>query len=98
MSGKAYRIWLIVGFDMWMLGAVAASVMALRIARIAAGSAAGAAEVGPMVTEEVRAAIELQGRLMTGVLGHASLSGTQGALKHYQREVATNSKRLSWAR
>lgn len=95
MSGKAYGAWLTAGFDMWMLGAEAASVMALRTARIAAGGSAGAAEAELMVTEKVRAAMELQARLMTGALGHTPLSGTQGALKHYRRKVAANSKRLS---
>ena len=95
MSAKAYGGWLTAGFDMWMLGAEAASVMALRTARIAAGGPAGAAEAELMVTEKVRAAIELQTRLLTAALGHTPLSGTRGALKHYRRKVAANSKRLT---
>ena len=94
MNGKAYGAWLTAGFDMWMLGAEAASVMALRTARIAAGGAAGAAEAELMVTEKVRAAIELQTRLMTGALGVTPLGATQGTLKHYRRKVAANKRRL----
>ena len=94
MSGKGYGAWLIAGFDMWMLGAEAASVMALRTARIAAGGTAGAAEAELMVTEKVRAAIELQTRLMTGALGTTPLRATQGTLKHYRRKVAANKRRL----
>ena len=94
MSGRAYGGWLTAGFDMWMLGAEAASVMALRTARIAAGGAAGAAEAELMVTEKVRAAIELQTRFMTGTLGMTPLGATQGTLKHYRRKVATNKRRL----
>ena len=94
MNGKAYGAWLTAGFDMWMLGAEAASVMALRTARIAAGGTAGAAEAELMVTEKVRAAIELQTRLMSGALGTTPLRATQGTLKHYRRKVAANKRRL----
>ena len=94
MNGKAYGAWLTAGFDMWMLGAEAASVMALRTARIAAGGVAGAAEAELMVTEKVHAAIELQTRLMTGALGMTPLGATQGTLKHYRRKVAANKRRL----
>jgi len=94
MSGKTYGGWLTAGFDMWMLGAEAASVMALRTARIAAGGLAGAAEAELMVTEKVRAAIELQTRLITGALGTTPLRATQGTLKHYRRKVAANKRRL----
>ena len=91
MNGKAYGAWLTAGFDMWMLGAEAASVMALRTARIAAG---GTAEAELMVTEKVRAAIELQTRLMTGALGVTPLGATKASVKHYRRKVAANRKRL----
>ena len=94
MNGKAYGAWLTAGFDIWMLGAEAPTVMALRTARIAAGGAAGAAEAELMVTEKVRAAIELQTRLMTGALGVTPLGATQGTLKHYRRKVAANKRRL----
>ncbi|MBI0477162.1 hypothetical protein D9601_17585 [Sphingomonas sp. MA1305] len=83
------------GFDLWMLGAEAGSVMMLRTARIAAGGSAGAAEAELMVTEKIRAAIELQTRLMSGTLGVTALGATQGTLKHYRRKVAANNRRLS---
>ena len=94
MNGKAYAGWLTAGFDLWMLGAEAASVMALRTARIAAGGTAGAAEAELMVTEKVRAAIELQTRLMTGALGTTPLGATKASVKHYRRKVAANRRRL----
>lgn len=89
-----YGAWLTAGFDMWMLGVETASVMALRTSRIAAGGAAGAAEAELMVTEKLRAAIELQTRLMTGAMGTTPLHTTQGTLKHYRRKVAANKRRL----
>lgn len=78
-----------------MLGAEAGTVITLRMARIAAGGAAGAAEADLMVSEKVRAAIELQTRFMTGAMGVTLLGATQGTLKHYRRKVAANNKRLS---
>ncbi|WP_242154441.1 hypothetical protein [Sphingomonas sp. BAUL-RG-20F-R05-02] len=41
MNAKAYGSWMKTGMDMWLLGAEAASVMALRTARIAAEAAPG---------------------------------------------------------
>lgn len=95
MSAKAYGTWMKVGIDTWMLGAEAGTVMVLRMARIATGGSAGAAEAELMVTEKVRAAIELQTHLMTGALGITPLGATQGTLKHYRRKVAADSRRLT---
>ncbi|WP_267350587.1 hypothetical protein [Sphingomonas sp. GM_Shp_2] len=92
---KAYGAWMKAGFDMWMLGAEASTVMALRMTRIAVGGSAGAEEAELMVTEKVRAAIELQTRLMNGGLGATALSGTQATLKYYRRKVAANNRRLT---
>lgn len=97
-ASTAYGAWIRTGMDMWMLGAEAGTVMALRMARIATGGAAGAAEAELMMTEKVRAAIELQTRLMTGALGVTPLGATQGTLKHYRRKVAANNRRLSGRR
>ena len=95
MSSRTYAAWMSAGFDMWMLGAEAGAVMTLRMARIAAGGAAGAREAELMVREKVDAALELQTSLMTGRLGTTPLSGTQGALKHYRHKVAANNRRLT---
>jgi len=94
-ASTAHGDWIKAGMDMWMLGAEAGTVMALRTARIAAGGSAGAAEAELMITEKVRAAIELQTRLMTGALGVTPLGATQGMLKHYRRKVSANNRRLS---
>jgi hypothetical protein len=97
MSGKGYAGWMNASFDLWMLGAEAGTVMALRMARIATGGSAGAAEAELMVTEKIRAGIELQTRLLTGALGVTPLGATQSTLKHYRRKVAANNRRLSKA-
>ncbi len=49
---KDYGAWMKAGMDMWVLGAEAGTVMALRMARIAIGGAAGAAEVELMGRED----------------------------------------------
>ncbi|MDP1026487.1 hypothetical protein Q5H91_04620 [Sphingomonas sp. KR1UV-12] len=95
MTGTAYAAWMKAGMDTWLLGAEAGTVMALRMARIATGGAAGGAEAELMVTEKVRAAMELQTRFMTGALALTPLGAVQGTLKHYRRKVAANNKRLS---
>ncbi|MEG8038628.1 hypothetical protein QP166_04425 [Sphingomonas sp. LR60] len=94
MDDATYAAWMRAGLDTWMLGAEAANVMALRCARIATGGAAGRAETELMVTEKLRAAVELQTRLMTGALGLTPLTIVQGTTQHYRRKVAANSKRL----
>lgn len=90
----AYVTWMKVGPDVWMLGAEAGTVMALRTARIATGGSAGAVEVEPMVTEKVRAAIDIQAHLMTGGPGTTALNGTRAMLKHYRRKVAAHNRRI----
>lgn len=95
MSTKIYGAWLQTGFDAWSLGAEAAVVAGLRMAKIAAGGKAGAREAELMVAEKVQAGIELQSRLLTGRLGLSPLAGTRNTLRHYRRKVAANRKRLS---
>lgn len=47
-----------------------------------------------MLTEKVRAAAELQTRLLTGAFGLEPLGVIEGATKHYRRKVAANRRRL----
>lgn len=95
MDGKTYAAWMTAGMDAWMLAAEAASVVALRCARMAAGGAAAQVEAELMVTEKIRAAAEVQARLMTGAFGLTPLGMVQGATKHYRRKVAANNRRLT---
>lgn len=95
MSQKDCAAWTRAGFDLWMLGAEAASVMSLRMIRLAAGGSAGAKEAELMLAEKVQAAAEFQTRFMTGAIGTTPLGVTQGFLKHYRKKVAANSRRLT---
>lgn len=91
MHGKAYGAWLRAGMDGWMLGMEASSVIALRMAKLAAGGEAAAREAQLMIAEKVQAGIELQSAL----LGTTPLGGTRKAIKHYRRKVGANRRRLT---
>ena len=92
------KAWIGLYLDYWRLGSEAATVMTLRMERIASGGLTGAAEAELMVAEKVRAAMDLQCKLMTGVLGLTPLSGSQGIVRHYRCKVSANHRRLSRAR
>lgn len=83
------------GWDAWMLGAEAATVMGLRAMKIAAGGAAGEREARRMVSEKIEAAQVLQVMALTGALGVTAPSAVDKTLKHYRRKVRANSRRLS---
>jgi len=95
MKGKAYAAWFSAGLDLWRLGAEANTVIALRLARLSAGGPAADREAALMVSEKIKAAIELQTRMLTGALGTTPLSTTRRAVKHYKQKVARNRKRLA---
>ena len=95
MRPSSYDQWFKIGVDAWLLGAEASAVMGLRIARLAAGGEAGAREAELMVSEKVRAGLELQVELMRAGPSLTPLSGTRKALRHYQGKVAANRRRLS---
>ena len=86
--------WLRVGWGAWSLGLEASSVIGLRLAKIAAGGAAGEAETRLMVAEKVDAGMALQVAALTGGLGYTPLSATAGAVSHYRRKVRANRRRL----
>jgi hypothetical protein len=90
----SYNAWMRTGFDFWMLGAEAGTVITMRLAKLAVGGADASVEAELMMSEKVRAMIELQTKMMTGALGTTPLSNTRGALKHYRQKVAANHKRL----
>lgn len=80
---KFYNAWMQVGFDFWMPGAEASTVKTMRIARLATGGTKANAEAELMVSEKVRAMIELRNKIMTGTRGTTPLSSTRSVLRHY---------------
>ncbi|WP_395395906.1 hypothetical protein WBP07_19040 (plasmid) [Novosphingobium sp. BL-8A] len=93
-----YTAWMKAGFDFWMLGTEAGTVMTMRLAKIAAGEDDGSVEAELMVSEKVRAMIGLQTKMMTRALDTTPLSKTRGTLKHYRQKVAANDRRLRRSR
>jgi hypothetical protein len=91
---KARNPWARLGWDTWMLGAEAATVIGLRCLKIAAGGAAGEREARLMVDEKVEAARALQTMAATGALGFTAPGVSDKTIKHYRRKVRANRKRL----
>lgn len=87
--------WMRLGWDAWMLGAEAATVMGLRTLKIAAGGAQGEREIRRMVEEKVEAAHAVQVMALTGALGVTAPGAVDRTLKYYRRKVRTNRRRLA---
>ena len=94
IDARTYTAWMKAGIDAWLLGAEVGTVVALRLTRIAS-EGLGGGEAMLMVTEKIRAAIELQTRMATGAFGTTPLGIVQGATRHYRRKVAANRRRLT---
>ena len=82
---------------MWMLGAEASSVMALRTMKLAAGGAAANAEAELMIREKFAAGVELAKQAMFGQLGGTMPGIGSKAVAGYRRKVRANRRRLSRA-
>ena len=82
------------GAEAWLLGLESASVIALRILRVARGGAAARAEAQRMLSEKLAAACMLQSLSWLGMLGHTAPEMTAGSLRHYRRLVRANRRRL----
>ena len=82
-------------FDSWMLGAEAASVIALRTAKLAMGGAEAQAEAQRMISEKAVAAFALGTALATGKLGSRPETIARRTLAHYGKRIRANRKRLS---
>ena len=83
------------GLDTWLLGAEAASVIALRGAKLALGGAAAQLEAQRMVTEKAEAAWDLGIALATGGLGTRPETIARRTVAHYGKRVRANRRRLS---
>jgi len=89
------RDWLRTGFDAWLLGLEASSVIALRAMKLAAGGAAANAEAQRMIREKIEAGLALQKLALTGKLGRTAQGTAAKAIRHYRRKVRANRHRLS---
>lgn len=82
---------------MWMLGAEASSVIALRTLKLAAGGAAADAEAKLMVSEKITAAMALSQQAILGQLGTSMPGVGTKAVASYRRKVRANQRRLTRA-
>lgn len=90
-----FGAWFNLGLDMWMLGAEASSVIALRTVKLAAGGPAANVEAERMVREKLVAAMALGQQMMLGQLGTSMPGAGSKAVASYRRKVRANRKRLS---
>jgi hypothetical protein len=91
---RARNAWMKLGFDAAVLGAEAAQVVGLRMARLAAGGPGANAEARRMVSEKVEAATALQAMAVTGALGWTAPRVASKTMAHYRRKVRANRRRL----
>ncbi len=89
------RPWLRIGFDAWLLGMEASSVIGLRALKIAADGANAHAETNLMIKEKLAAGLALQGKALSGTLGLTAPRATAAALAYYRRKVRANRRRLA---
>lgn len=87
--------WMRIGWDAWMLGTEAATVMTLRTLKFAAGEDPDGVEARRMVSEKVEAAQALGVMALTGALGVTAPTAAHKTLKHYRRKVRANRRRLT---
>ena len=73
----------------------AATVMGLRMMKLAAWDAAAASEAQRMVSEKVDAAMRLHALALSGDLGTSAASMMAGSLQHYGHAVRANRRRLA---
>jgi hypothetical protein len=87
--------WLSLGMDAWTLGIEASTIIGLRTLKIAAGGAAGEAEVRHMIAEKITAGLQLQTMALTGALGPSPDRAVAASMAHLRRKVRANHKRLT---
>ena len=90
--------WINLALDSWLLAVEASAVAGLRLAKLNAGGAAGAAEATRMVTEKIKAGMDLQSMAIMGGLGTTLESATAASVLYYRDAVRSNHRRLSRTR
>ena len=90
-----FGAWFGLGLDMWMLGAEASSVIALRTIKMAAGGAEASDEANRMVSEKIAAGLALTQSAMLGQLGTSMPGIASKAVADYRRKVRANRRRLT---
>ena len=86
--------WMNLALDSWLLAAESSAVVGLRMAKICAGGAAGQAEASRMVTEKIKAAMDLHTLALSGGLGTSLETASSRSVRHYRGLVRSNHRRL----
>jgi hypothetical protein len=95
---KKQPSWLRLSSDIWRAGLEAQQVIGLRLAKLAGGGAAAAAEMNRMVSEKVKAALEAQHTAAKAALtGNAAQIPSRTAAL-YRRKMRANRQRLNPAK
>jgi hypothetical protein len=91
-----FNPWFGIAHDAVRLGIEAQSVVALRLARLAAGGASGLAEARRMTAEKLDALAKLQvAAALTVFTGGQGAAITRKAIRIYGKRVRANRRRLS---
>lgn len=90
-----YGQWFDLSLDAWRLAAESQTVIGLRLAKLASGDAAAAAEAQLMISEKIAAAAEVQTQMFTAALAGTSHLAPRRAMAHYRRKVGANRRRLT---
>jgi|HubBroStandDraft_4_1064222.scaffolds.fasta_scaffold1393156_1 hypothetical protein len=88
------RQWFRRGLNAWSLGMEASSVIALRMMKIASGGKSGGAEAERMISEKIKAGLDLQKMAMADALGLAGHGAAAKILGYYRRKMRANRRRL----
>lgn len=89
--------WLGLGFDTWMLGVEASTVISQRMWMVATGGPDAGVETARMISEKIDAGLALQLMAMTGGLGLNPATAAAKTISHYRRKVRANRRRLARA-
>ncbi len=95
---KKYASWMTLAFDSWRLGVESSAVIAMRMARMATGDAAAAAEARLMVSEKIEVLAALQMQAFTGGLGTTPERQARATVARYRQAVGRNRRRLARTR
>ena len=95
MTRKTTDNWMTLGLNSWMLGYEAATVVGLRMAKMASGGPGAVHEAQRMVLEKIAEAQALNVRAMTGTLGTSPVEMANASVQHVRRKVRANRRRLA---
>lgn len=87
--------WVSIGFDTWLLGFEAASVIGMRTLKLATGGSAAVREADLMMREKYESAVLMNWQAVTGQLGTTPATATRMTVAHYRKKVRANRRRLS---